>query len=278
MATLELVEVCRDENNKAVVNLHGATLQSWIHEGVEMIFVSKNAVFNNKKAVRGGIPVVFPCFGAWELGPQHGFARISKWTHTSGPSKDSNGDVSATFTLTDSEDTRKMWNGNKFEVQYTVTVKGDSLTTDFAVKNLNESGDFEFTCLLHTYFSVPDISKTTVSGLGGLAYTDKTDQGLVKQETSDPKTVSGFTDSVYIKATKDHIITNVAGGKTICLKKSNFQDTVVWNPWAEKAKAMSDFGDDEYLHMLCVEAGHVSSPCKLPAGERFVASQTLQIL
>lgn len=72
---------------------------------------SKNAVFDNKKAVRGGIPVVFrkykihcyalnnifvsfgcilspiACFGAWDLGPQHGFARISKWTCTDGPAK-----------------------------------------------------------------------------------------------------------------------------------------------------------------------------------------------
>lgn len=27
------------------------------------------------------------CFGAWDLGPQHGFARISKWKCSAGPSK-----------------------------------------------------------------------------------------------------------------------------------------------------------------------------------------------
>lgn len=27
------------------------------------------------------------CFGAWDLGPQHGFARIAKWTCTAGPLK-----------------------------------------------------------------------------------------------------------------------------------------------------------------------------------------------
>ena len=32
------------------------------------------------QAIRGGIPVCFPQFGPWELGPQHGFARDSrKW-------------------------------------------------------------------------------------------------------------------------------------------------------------------------------------------------------
>lgn len=62
MASLQLVELRRDSKNIAVVNLHGkfniiirtpatfrsalivaintgATLQSWIHDGTEMIFV-----------------------------------------------------------------------------------------------------------------------------------------------------------------------------------------------------------------------------------------------
>jgi len=32
---------------------------------------------------------------------------------------------------------------------------------------------FEFTTLFHTYFRVPDVTKTTVSGLKGLTYVDK---------------------------------------------------------------------------------------------------------
>ena len=67
------------------------------------------------------------------------------------------GDVSATFTLSDTEATRTMWNGNKythaqfmhgmqivkchticrFEVNYTVTVKSTALVTELSVKNLN---------------------------------------------------------------------------------------------------------------------------------------------
>lgn len=74
-------------------------------------------------------------------------------------------------------------------MNYTVTVSSDSLTTEFVVRNLNgnllgfmlllvtvvwlDSGSFDFTCLLHTYFRLPDISKTTISGLGGLQYVDK---------------------------------------------------------------------------------------------------------
>ena len=53
---------------------------------------------------------------------------------------------------------------------------------------------------------------------------------------------------------------------------------VVWNPWAEKAAAMSDFGDDDYPFMLCVEAGRVVTPQSLAAGQTFECAQTLTVL
>lgn len=52
---------------------------------------------------------------------------------------------------------------------------------------------------------------------------------------------------------------------------------VIWNPWMDKAREMSDFGDDEYPNMVCVEAGHVSSPVILLPGTAFEASQILQV-
>ncbi|RWW35374.1 hypothetical protein BHE74_00059702 [Ensete ventricosum] len=44
---------------------------------------------------------------------------------------------------------------------------------------------------------------------------------------------------------------------------------VVWNPWDRKAKAMPDFGDDEYKHMLCVEAAAIEKPITLKPGEEW---------
>jgi glucose-6-phosphate 1-epimerase len=50
---------------------------------------------------------------------------------------------------------------------------------------------------------------------------------------------------MYAATASVHHITNGAGGYTFVVTKHNLPDTVVWNPWAEKAKAMSDFGDNE---------------------------------
>ena len=61
-------------------------------------------------------------------------------------------------------------------------------------------------------------------------------------------------------------------------QKYNFPDTVIWNPWLEKAKEIADFGDDEYPNMICVESGHVSQPVPLMPGTAFEASQILQVM
>ena len=58
----------------------GATLTSWVNNSVDRIFVSSKAIYTGPKAIRGGIPLVFPQFGPKGPLPQHGFARVSKWT------------------------------------------------------------------------------------------------------------------------------------------------------------------------------------------------------
>ena len=54
----------------------GGTIISWIVDGQELIFVSKKAVLDGSKAIRGGVPICFPNFGPWTYGAQHGFAQL----------------------------------------------------------------------------------------------------------------------------------------------------------------------------------------------------------
>ena len=81
----------RFQGASAEILLYGATVISWKSGSVanpqptERLFVSGKAALDGSKPVRGGIPVVFPCFGApshpehAKLG-QHGFARSEIWT------------------------------------------------------------------------------------------------------------------------------------------------------------------------------------------------------
>ena len=46
----------------------------------QILFLSKDAVFNASKAIRGGIPICWPQFGPRGNLPAHGFARTTAWT------------------------------------------------------------------------------------------------------------------------------------------------------------------------------------------------------
>jgi len=42
------------------------------------------------------------------------------------------------------------------------------------------------------------------------------------------------------------------------IAKSGSLSTVVWNPWSAKAKRLSDFPDDGYRAMLCIETANAA--------------------
>jgi len=45
-------------------------------------------------------------------------------------------------------------------------------------------------------------------------------------------------------------------GRKIVVAKQGSETTVVWNPWAEVAKTLADFGDEEWRTMTCVETAN----------------------
>eukprot|EP00123_Amoebidium_parasiticum_P001166 comp12214_c0_seq1/m.6985 comp12214_c0_seq1/g.6985 ORF comp12214_c0_seq1/g.6985 comp12214_c0_seq1/m.6985 type:complete len:293 (-) comp12214_c0_seq1:67-945(-) len=278
--TVHYARLKHSDNNYTEVNLYGATVTSYHWNHHEWIFVSKDAVLDNKKAIRGGIPLVFPNFGPWNLGPQHGFARISTWkvlekteTQVEVP-KDA---VTVSFELTDSETTRKMWN-YAFRLVMSLILTKDSLTQELTATNTGTE-EFDFTGLLHTYFKCDDVEKVTVEGLKGCKYDDKVKGGSHTEDRTDVS-VKEFTDRVYHATPDTHSIKGLAGptGPTLKLTKSGFPETVVWNPWDENAKKMADFGDDEYPNMLCVEAGAVGERVKLAAGKTWSGHQTISVI
>ena len=50
---------------------------------------------------------------------------------------------------------------------------------------------------------------------------------------------------------------------------------VVWNPFAEKAAGMADFGNDEYHDMLCVEPGILGDGNVLEPGKEAWLKQVI---
>lgn len=273
---MEIIKLERGDGSTCSISTFGATLISWTVKDKEMIFVSPKAVLDGTKAIRGGIPICFPAFGPWSGGPQHGFARSSTWSVSSPPSKTDNGDVSVTLSLTDTPEIRKAFD-HSFQLKYTVILKESSLllSLDFTNKNTDKSVDF--TTALHTYFKVPNVANVKISGLKGVELQDKTLPGVpTSTEERDDVVLEGWTDRVYRNTSGTQIISGLEGGAKFILSKNNLSDTVVWNPFEEKAAGMGDLGSGNWPGFVCVEAGQCVDKVSVEPGQEWGATHTIE--
>jgi glucose-6-phosphate 1-epimerase len=231
--------------SSAEIHLHGAHVTSFRKNNEEpLLFMSGSSKFESGKAIRGGVPIIFPWFGNRDGHPAHGTARTTIWELTA-TSVLPDQSVRASFRLPATA---------PLDASYHVTV-GASLLLELVVENSSSTAQSFETCL-HTYFRVGDVSEASILGLAGTTYFDKLlDRTLV--QSGDPLHISAETDRIYQDTIGPVEILDPALGRHIRIGKSGSRSTVVWNPWIDKSRAMADFGDDEYPHMLCVESGNI---------------------
>ncbi|KAI1363265.1 galactose mutarotase-like domain-containing protein [Xylaria arbuscula] len=273
------------------VLLFGATVISWKDRARnEKLWVSDAAKLDGSKAVRGGIPLVFPVFGtapdhaATSKLPQHGFARNSKWeflgksSSESASSSHSDASVKLDFGLSSAtldEKTRELW-PYTFSAIYSVTLTPDGLSTGIVITNDGKE-PLECQVLLHTYLRINDITKVQVTGLEDSEYIDKVDGAQTKSQ-SGVVAITGETDRVYTpaKGPSSPVVVTEGGETAFSVVRDNLKDVVVWNPWTEKAAGMGDFEPkDGFKNMICVEAGSVRGWTSLETGDAFEGAQTI---
>mgnify|MGYP001297365905 CR=1 FL=1 len=250
--------------SSAELYLHGAHITHFQKkEEPPVLWMSQLSRFENKIPIRGGIPIIFPWFGSREGQPSHGFARIQDWElreisqHTSGA-------ISLRLNLPDSVEAALL---PKFTADLWVTV-GQTLTAEMIVTNKSEDEEFTFDSCFHTYFNVGDINSVSITGLKGANYLDQCDKLTHKTDPCERIKISQETDRIYFDTTASVEIHDSKLKRRIRIDKSGSQSTVVWNPWIAKAQRMPDFGNDEHLHMVCVESGNVrENEVTLPAGK-----------
>ncbi len=220
----------------------------------DLLFVSDKAYYEDGKAIKGGIPVCWPWFGADpdDLGrPAHGFVRNRQWEVT-GTESLANGSTKVVLGIADSDESRKIW-PHPFKLSIEITV-GDSLKVALVTQN---SGNESITIsqALHTYFYVGDISKVQVLGLDGIDYLDKVDEFAEKTQ-SGPVTINGEVDRIYKGVAGELVIDDGSLGRRIRIASRGCSTAVVWNPWNEIAASMGDLDDDDYKRMICVETAN----------------------
>jgi glucose-6-phosphate 1-epimerase len=238
--------------------LQGAQVTEWRPGGAwPVIFTSRNAVFAPGKAIRGGIPVIFPWFGPHPTRPdlpQHGFVRTADWrldaVERYGP-----GEVAMALSF----------DSDEFVVSYRVTF-GPELRLALTVRN-RAAQEIAFEEALHSYFAVSDVERVSVTGLEQCAFIDKTAGMQRRPPAGAALSLSKETDSVYLATPASLALHDPGWRRRIRIDKTGVASAIVWNPWAEKAAAMADLGADQWRSMICVETGNVAdNRIVLPAG------------
>jgi len=242
---------------EAHIYLHGAHVTHFAARGQKpLLFLSEKSHFSADKPIRGGVPICFPWFGPKAgdtAAPMHGFARLLSWD-IAAISAQPDGTISVELQLQSSERTRALWPFD-FQATYQVNV-GKSLGLKLRVTN-QSTQKLSFEEALHTYLSVGDVKSVAIDGLAGRTFIDKVD-GAKEKTQSGQITIAGETDRVYLDTSDVVTVNDPALTRKLIIHKGSSSSTVVWNPWIAKAKAMADFGDDEWPGMLCIETANAA--------------------
>jgi glucose-6-phosphate 1-epimerase len=246
----------------AELYLHGAHLTHWQPAGHEpVLFMSERSMFAPDKAIRGGVPIVFPWFGPRTAtpenprtdGPSHGFARISGWSVAFAALAGE--DLHVTLTLGPNEMSRALgYDG--FQLAYQV-ILGKELRLRLTVANQSER-PLRFEEALHTYLQVGDAEQVRIDGLMNTEFLDKTDNFVRKIQTEDVLRLTKETDRPYLNTTALVTLTDPMMKRKITVVKDNSRTTVVWNPWAELSAKLADMTADSWKSMTCIETANVA--------------------
>ncbi|CAN5558085.1 D-hexose-6-phosphate mutarotase [soil metagenome] len=266
----------------AEIYMQGAHLTQWQPTGQkQVLFLSEHSAFEPGKAIRGGVPLIFPWFGAHKNAadsaikfPSHGFARTSNdWLLVgAGRSKD---DFMMTFELTDSDQSRSFGYDN-FKITYKIAV-GEELELELIVENhSNETMQIEEA--FHTYFAVSNVEQISLTGLIDTDYLDKTDNFKRKKQTDRVLQLAGETDRPYLNSGCEVDIEDPAWKRKISIDKLNSQSTVIWNPWREQTAKLSDMNPDAWQQMVCVETANLDeNAINIPPGKHHAMHARVQV-
>ncbi len=232
----------------------GAHLAEWTVDGLPRVWLSQHAVLDGSAPVRGGVPVCFPWFAAGphdDLTPSHGVVRTATWRPvTPGPEEVWAWEIG-------SDDVAGAPGAEHvpgpFLARYAVSLQGEdgeeTLHLALRITNTGEH-DYRAEAALHTYLAVEDVRQVRILGLEGADYLDKVTGSRHVQDG--PVELTGETDRVYERS-GPVVVEDRAGLVHHEVLPDGAAQTVVWNPWAEKAAGLPDLGDEEWLRFVCVE-------------------------
>jgi len=261
----------RGDGAEAHVYLHGAHVLHYQPAGqAPVLWHSKESMFEANKPIRGGIPVCWPWFGPHPSDtarPAHGVARLAVWEPTA--SSASSTATTVTLRCPAAQDISAIAE-LKVVLDTALEVTLATTNTGACPLPLGEA--------LHSYFAVSDIRHASVTGLDKEQYIDTLQVGRPILTQAGPVAFPAETDRIYINSTCECVVEDPGMHRRIRISKKGSLSTVVWNPWIAKAARMSDFGDNEYPEMVCVETANCGpNTIDLAAGQTHAMTTRISV-
>lgn len=253
---------------KAKVSFYGGQVLSWHPTNEQEVFwLSDSALYQQGKAIRGGIPLCWPWFGPLDGAAQHGLVRQALWQFELLEVSDDGVSVVLTLALNNHDEKwpysakleQRLFFGKTFE--QTLTIHNDSTTA------------FEYTAALHSYFNVSSPKHVTTPQLNESTFDDKlTGQrvgALVRTDSVGP------IDTVYFNDQPQQLVDN-KWQRIITIINDNTEQWVLWNPGTKTAQAMSDVHDGGEGHFVCLEAASTVNKTVEPK-QSVIMKQTIAV-
>lgn len=231
---LDVLEITH-ETCTAKVALQGAHLFSWQpkHAKQDVLWTSEIEPFNAGSAIRGGVPICYPNFGAGLDGnqtPFHGTARTSLW------------ELSAYVVEKD---------GVRLTFQLLPHAKVEMLLGETCQIHFTQLNEKPSQLALHSYFNLADITQADVSGLPTRCFNSLTKS---EQAVENPRKIAENIDCIYTLEQPISVIHDHGNARQIEIEHQNASEIVLWNPWHKPTGSMSETG---YQTMVCVETARI---------------------
>lgn len=255
----------RRGDDELLVAEQGAQILSYRQgDAPPVIWLSEEAAFQQGQSVRGGVPVCWPWFGNLARNPDdvqamyqseaeapfHGLIRSLDWQLEQ---QRCEGDIGILeFSCPQALGALPGW---PHRVELTLQIRLDErLHISLTSRNLGDQ-PVALTQALHTYFAIGDIHQVSVEGLDGKRYIETLENWQQRQQQGDPR-IEGETDRIYLDLPPELHLLDPAWNRRITLQTSGSRSAILWNPWIAKAQRLSQFADDAWQRMLCIETAN----------------------
>lgn len=242
----------------------GAQVLSYRQGEIPVIWLSEEAAFTQGQPVRGGVPICWPWFGDLSRNPDevramyqgeaeapfHGLVRNLNWQLTQQSCEGDSGMLE--FTCPQALGELPGW-PQRVELSLQVCLN-ERLHISLTSHNRGDR-PVAISQALHSYFAVGDIQQVSVQGLDGRRYIETLEDWQQRQQQGDLK-IKGETDRIYLELPPVLQLLDPSWKRRISLETSGSHSAILWNPWVDKAQRLSQFADDAWQRMLCIETAN----------------------